>query len=232
MRSNVELLQLEMATLWEQDDYGRLRTHPLVAVGATEGGLAVRLAPSLPRDLRKALEGVEIDAHSPQALLDEYRRLIQRVIGVEVQGGPSYVFPQEAISVGTTDLRIVTSEEEVLPELRAGRPKAWWETGEWDDLLEGRLGPWAIGLLGGSIVAICHTPVGSSVAAEAGVWTHPDWRGRGYAVEVTAAWAGVARRRFETLFYSTNSENASSQGVARKLGLRPVGWIWQLQARE
>ncbi len=44
-------------------------------------------------------------------------------------------------------------------------------------------------------------------------------RGRGYATDVTAAWAhAVHRRGFEPL-YSTSRGNAASLSVARRLGL-------------
>jgi RimJ/RimL family protein N-acetyltransferase len=43
------------------------------------------------------------------------------------------------------------------------------------------------------------------------------------------AWAAIARSRYDALFYSTSADNLASQGVARRLGLRPIGWIWQLR---
>ncbi len=85
-----------------------------------------------------------------------------------------------------------------------------------------------MGIADERIVSICYTPVASSTSAEAGIWTHPDERGRGWAAPVTAAWARVAAGHFETLFYSTGFHNAASQAVARKLGARQIGVIWQI----
>ena len=65
-------------------------------------------------------------------------------------------------------------------------------------------------------------------AAECGVWTHPDYRGRGYAAAVTAAWADILRARGRCPFYSTDAQNVSSQRVAARLRLRPIGWTWNL----
>ncbi|TME31877.1 MAG: GNAT family N-acetyltransferase [Chloroflexi bacterium] len=78
------------------------------------------------------------------------------------------------------------------------------------------------------VVSICHTPAVSERGAEAGVWTRPEFRGQGYAVAVTAAWATLARPSGRHLFYSTAGANVSSQRVAARLGLRPLGWLWQL----
>ncbi len=108
------------------------------------------------------------------------------------------------------------------------RPDLWGDEKEWADLLAGRLGPWAMGLNSDRVVSICFTPVASSFGAEAGLWTHSEARGHGYGGAVTMAWAKVAAKEFETLFYSTGFENSASQAVARKLKLRPIGQIHQL----
>jgi hypothetical protein len=34
------------------------------------------------------------------------------------------------------------------------------------------------------------------------------------------------------LFYSTDAQNLSSQRVAARLGLRPIGWTWNLATGE
>ena len=79
------------------------------------------------------------------------------------------------------------------------------------------------------VVSICHTPRPMTErAAECGVWTHPDYRGRGYAAEVTATWADILRSSGRYLFYSTDAANLSSQRVAARLQLRPIGWTWSL----
>ncbi|MFG1701639.1 GNAT family N-acetyltransferase [Nonomuraea sp. M3C6] len=61
---------------------------------------------------------------------------------------------------------------------------------------------------------------------EAGTWTSPAFRGRGYAATATAAWADLFSGT--RLFYSTSADNHSSQRVAARLGLRNIGWLWKL----
>lgn len=63
----------------------------------------------------------------------------------------------------------------------------------------------------------------SRSAAETGVATVPAFRGRGYAAAATAGWAALPSLRGHILFYETDRMNRSSQGVARRLGLRFLG---------
>lgn len=80
----------------------------------------------------------------------------------------------------------------------------------------------------GRVVSMCHTPRISSAGAEAGTWTDPKFRGRGYAAAATAAWADLLAATSPFLFYSTTADNRSSQRVAERLGLRQIGWLWKL----
>ncbi|MFC5826580.1 GNAT family N-acetyltransferase [Nonomuraea insulae] len=83
------------------------------------------------------------------------------------------------------------------------------------------------GLAGGrQVVAICHSARNTPAGAEAGTWTSPAYRGRGYAAITTAAWAELLPGI--QLFYSTSADNHSSQRVAARLGLRGIGWLWKL----
>ena len=234
MTSDIELLRLEMATLWESDAYGRLTSHPMIAFAFAENQESVRCSPAMSDDLRQRLESQSFDSKGVEKggskLLERMHELLPSLGPMRISGGRSYVFGDASLvsSPKFATLKIVTSDLAVPSTLRAARPQGWWEPQEWDDLLAGRLGPWAIGIEERLVVAVCHTPVCSLVAAEAGVWTHPEARGQGYAGGVTTAWANVARCQLRTLFYSTAIENAASQAVARKLGLRPIGQIWQI----
>jgi RimJ/RimL family protein N-acetyltransferase len=124
-----------------------------------------------------------------------------------------------------SDARILVSN---APELRGANPGNW-EPLEWDELLDGKLGPWAIAIERGAAVSIAHTcRILTPRSAECGVWTHPDTRGRGLAAAVTAAWAALLHPTGRHVFYSTSAENVSSQRVAQRLGLRLLGRTWHV----
>jgi len=57
---------------------------------------------------------------------------------------------------------------------------------------------------GGRVISIYYAPVSNSDAAEAGVWTHPDFRGQGQASATTAEWTALMRSTGMVLFYSTS----------------------------
>lgn len=92
---------------------------------------------------------------------------------------------------------------------------------------EGR-GPWAAVVEDGRAVAVCSTARCSEQGVEAGTWTDPGHRGRGYAAAATAAWAGLPAHGGRHRFYCTNDWNRSSRGVAARLALRSIGWMWKV----
>jgi len=128
-------------------------------------------------------------------------------------------------------------ELDVLSSARVGsraasleRPLNWNED-EWADLLRGRLGPWTMAVVNEAVVSVCHTPaLVTADAAECGVWTHPDFRGRRLAETTIAAWAALVRAPGRSLFYSTDTRNHPSRRVAERLGLELIGTDYRLDA--
>lgn len=72
----------------------------------------------------------------------------------------------------------------------------------------------------GHIVSTCESARENGMAAEAWVRTLHDYRGRGLAKQVTAAWAANAWTNGKVPFYTHRMENQASEGVARGLGMR------------
>lgn len=73
----------------------------------------------------------------------------------------------------------------------------------------------------GRIVATCTSSRENPVAGEAYVHTLPEYRRRGYGVQVTAAWASYLQRAGKIPFYSHALDNQGSRGVMRVLRIEP-----------
>jgi hypothetical protein len=124
------------------------------------------------------------------------------------------------------DAPIVRCDRSIPPWLRDANPGNWPPV-EWTELLDGRLGPWTMVVDERRVLSICHTPVPlTRSSGEAGVWTAPDARGRGYAAAATAEWAALLRPSGRHLFYVHALANRSSQRVAERLHARRLGWSW------
>jgi hypothetical protein len=82
--------------------------------------------------------------------------------------------------------------------------------------------PFFAAIEGDRAVAVCTTAAASQKAHEAGVETLAAYRGKGFAADAVAAWAGAVRASGATPFYGTTFDNISSQRVAWRLGLSPL----------
>lgn len=71
----------------------------------------------------------------------------------------------------------------------------------------------------GDVVAVCHSARSTAEAAEAGVETARNYRGRGLAGAVALCWAAAVQAEGRLPLYSTQWANQASRAVARKLGL-------------
>lgn len=143
-----------------------------------------------------------------------------------VTGGPCFIFPGGLATVVPCPLPVIVSDSAGRDRARELLRPGSWEPEEWAELIRGDIGSWAFALDGDAVVSICHTPVSDDHFSEAGVWTDQNYRGRGLAPSVAKAWWAWERQFKDALFYSTSADNAASRAVARKLGLRPLGWLW------
>lgn len=240
--TDLDLLEIEIATLWATDNRGRLverrheRPAPHLVIANTSDGQISAIGSDVPDELAVELRTVVAhgaplpDPAAPPVSLAHCERLLAGWIGpVEPSAGPSYLIPPATAFKSTAEIqRSDGGHGEVLRDRNPER--ANWGAEEWSLLLDGRLGPWAIATIGGQIIAICHTARLSDRGAEAGVWTDPDFRGQGHAAAVTAAWASLLAPSGRHLFYSTSADNFSSQHVAARLDLRRIGWTWRLSS--
>lgn len=240
--TDIDLLELEIDTIWARNSYGRLiksrdgGAAPHVVVAAATDGQIAAIGVDVPDDLaaklRAAVAGAEppIDPAATPASLRQCRQLLAAWVGpTEVSAGPSYVIPPATELQSTAEIvRSGYGQGDAVRELNPAG--ANWTAEEWSLLFDGRLGPWAAAMEAGQVVAICHSARLTDRGAEAGVWTDPRFRGRGHAAAVTAAWASLLAPSGRRLFYSTSADNLSSQRVAARLRLRLIGWLWKLSS--
>jgi hypothetical protein len=225
---DLSLLRLELDTLWVTDATGALlhcRTPdgepaPQLVVAACAMGVVWAPNAALGDPVRRTLASWLDDepgggdlGWTPRcgdALIDA----LGAVDLAEPHGGPCYVIERAPVAPVGGELRSSASTD--LEWLRGRLP-------ERDRALAA---PWVVAIVDGAVAAVCETARSAPTAVEAGVWTYEPHRRLGLGAAVTAAWGALVSDR--TAFYSTSWTNAGSQGVARRLELRPLGHWWQL----
>jgi GNAT superfamily N-acetyltransferase len=127
-----------------------------------------------------------------------------------MRAGPLYIFPDDIATSGActainerNSYLLHSGLEEWLPDVAVGHP--FFAAVE-DD----------------RAVAICTTVIASQHAHEAGVETLAEYRAKGFAADVVAAWARAVRKLGAVPLYATTFDNISSQRVAQRLSLSPV----------
>jgi RimJ/RimL family protein N-acetyltransferase len=195
---------------------------------------AFRIGSAVPPGLAKVLEATCEGASAasdptavPPAIAACERLLVAEGWNVQRDANAVYLIEPEACF---TSAAVIERSDRAVPRWMRDANPGNWEPVEWDELLDGCLGPWAMVAHGQRIVSICHTPIPlTEHAAECGTWTEPEFRGRGHAAATTAQWAELLRPSGRHLFYGADLENFSSHRVAQRLGLRRLGCQWVLR---
>lgn len=228
MISNLDLMQIHVSALYQHDDRNRLLAinepgrprpddppPPRLYVGRTRDGLLWRVRHDLPTSLVAELERVLAEepiaadlSRPPRGLAALQSALARHGPLMGIWSGPAWQFPdaipapgREVIAVTEADDDLVRS---VFPVLAHDVP---WRQPCLAIVADGRL------------ASLCYSARNTLLAAEAGVDTLEEFRGRGYAPAVVAAWARAVRREGRIPLYSTSWDNLASRSVARQLGL-------------
>jgi GNAT superfamily N-acetyltransferase len=224
--NDLDLMSIRVATLFRLDERGRLvesnepnpQSAPRLWVGRTLAGSVVRFGTPVSEDLTLRISGIierepaGADVSAAPVWLDAIRDVLVADSPIKASGGgPAYRFPVPVSSpahvVQLTDANLGLARE----------------TFRWlhDDLAG--WGPAFVVVENGVAVSGCFSSRNGAEAAEAGLETLPDFRGRGYAVAVTTAWAAAIQASGRHPIYSTAWSNLASQAVARRLGLTMFG---------
>jgi GNAT superfamily N-acetyltransferase len=227
--TDLDLVELQVANLFTHDAEGRMVADnepdgdpaPRFFLWRTREGNAWRVRHDVPEHIVQRLhalvaaEPVPDDLQAPpvclDAALDALRLDDEPVVG---HHGPHYRFPAGMpVPDGVTR---ITRENLHLLRRMVGRIDAL-------DRDFDHVEPWMSMVVDGAAVASCFSSRLTDRAAEARVDTLEEYRGRGYAPAVVAAWARAVRDSGRVPFYGTSWDNTASQAVARKLNLVQFG---------
>ncbi len=223
MLSDPQLLELQVDALFTHNAAGRIGfvnepggdRAPRFFFGRTREGNLWRVRDDLPEELARRLGDLAADEPVTDDLRAEPRHLaaFREALG-EIRssyGGPAYRFPDEIPAPTTETTRLAYADLHLLGRM------GWNINAEAEQFAARE--PYLAIVADGAVVSICHCARLTDRAAEAGLETMADYRGRGYGPAVTVAWARAIRDSGRIPLYSTSWDNLASQAVARKLGL-------------
>lgn len=224
--SDAELMRMQVEALFVHDASGRLlainepepsQPAPRFFLGRTSQGNLWRTRFDLPPDLTAALEQLAADepvvrdlAQPPRYEAEYLHLLNAHQLRATIFSGPAYTLP----TFDPPDQAVmITPENKTLVLAHF----SWLFTTLAD------YAPVAAVIADEAAVAVCFSSRLTAVAAEAGVNTEVNYRGRGYAADAVQAWAAAVRAGGRLPLYSTSWSNVASQSVARKLGAVQYG---------
>ena len=222
-------MRLHVEALFRRDDQGSLvqvneaggAPAPRLFVGTTASGRQSWFRGDVPADVSDSLREV-VAAAGPGVAGDDigWAAPLERILAAHapvesVWSGPAYRFPEPFVDVPEATDRAVAIHDDNAELLGP------W-LGEW--LLDvPEYQPMYAVVRDGAAVSLCSSVRTTPRADEAGVETHPDFRGQGLAPIAVAAWAGAVRALGREPLYSTAWTNHASRAVAAKLGLIQFG---------
>jgi len=223
-----QLMRLHLQALYTFDEVDRLIATnvpaagppPRFFLGRTSAGPVAATSREVPERIAEQLAELAhnvpagVDEHTPVPLIEAVSALLHAHRPVaKVWAGPNYHCPP-APTPSSGVVTVTPSNASVLtPHL-----DAWLE-----DVSE--TVPMAAVLRHGRAVSVCCSVRISAEADEAGVETHPNFRGHGFGTLAVAAWSKAVGEGGRLPLYSTSWENKASQRVATKLGLAPYGTV-------
>ena len=226
-QTDIELMKIQVEALFTQDENrhlqrineptGDLEPAPRFFFGYTNEGSICKFRHDLPDNVVAQLKEVAAEPFlmNFQKIPKNHRQfedILQSHAPIErVWVGPAYRFPEQ-ITPPSNVIRLSREDAGLLKEDLAN--------------IRSELNsshPCLAIIKDSQVVSICRSVRASAHAHEAGVETLTDYRRRGYAMSVVAAWALAIRALNLIPLYSTSWDNVASQGVARRLGLMQYG---------
>lgn len=219
MYNHSELMNIQAEALYVHDQNGRITTTneynnrpaPRFFWGHTSNGSVFRFRSDIPNHVVHDILQI-MDRDNPTKQLTNVINELEKDQGINgIWVGPAFVFNE--IIMDYTDATLVTEENKycleygfssLLSELKFREPCYM--------VTENNIA-----------VSVCFSARKSDKAAEAGVETLEDYRGKGCAIRVASSWAQAIRLSQRIPLYSTSWDNYASQSVAKRLQLRFYG---------
>lgn len=234
MHTDLELMNIHVRTLYTGDAESRLlfvnephkATIPAARLflGRTEAGNVWRFRAGVPDELCEELSAICADEpplsgeyKQPPRHLEAYLRLLEPHPS-ERNGSNGIAYQFTECETPLTRVTAVTEENRQV--LQGGFENLIEELPAWQ--------PFVALVKENRAVSVCRSARITTEAHEAGVETLPEFRGNGYAGTVVLEWARLVRKVGAIPLYSTSWENAASQAVARKLGLKCYGVTFEV----
>jgi len=218
MLSYLELMRNHVDVLFKHNTENRIRVvneppydvAPLIFIGATRDGSVVRYLNSLNAEIVERIEHV---IRGNPTNLAEVIKIISLVRALnDLSFGPTYAFPDFRDKSSTKAIKVTYENKELL------KPHFPYTLEDFDYKQ-----PCFVIVEDNKVVSICCSARQTSKADEASVYTNEDYRGRGYGVDVTTAWAAEVQKQGRIALYSTSWDNFTSKSLARKLQLVQYG---------
>ncbi|MBD0382209.1 GNAT family N-acetyltransferase [Paenibacillus sedimenti] len=219
MYNHLELMKIQAEVLYVHDHAGRIITinehvnqpAPRFFWGQTNTGRVIRFRSDVPNKVVRDILQI-MDRDEPTEQLANVINVLEKDKGISgFWIGPAYAFNE--IVTDYTDATLVTEDNKfflehgfssLLSELKFREPCYM--------VTENNIA-----------VSVCFSARNSDKAAEAGVETLEDYRGKAYAIRVASSWAQAIRQSQRIPLYSTSWDNYSSQSVAKRLRLHLYG---------
>ena len=218
MLSDLELMKYRTDVLFKHSTDNRITVvneppfdvAPILYIGAARDGSIVRYLNSLNAEIVEKIEHV---IKKDPANLAEIIKIVSLDHAInELSFGPTYAFPDLRETSSAKAIKITYENKELL------KPHFPYTFEDFDVKQ-----PCFVIVEDNKVVSICCSARQTSKADEASVYTNEDYRGRGYGIDVTTAWAAEVKKQGRIALYSTSWDNFESQSLARKLKLVQFG---------
>ncbi|WP_260867142.1 GNAT family N-acetyltransferase [Paenibacillus sp. Y412MC10] len=219
MLADLELMEHHVKVLFKHDNENRMTAvneppyddAPRIFIGGTKQGYIVRYSNTLKVSLVEKLETYK-GTNPGDHLVDVINVLVTDRPINNLWIGPAYVFPNAKSRSCPKAIQVTHENKELLKD----HFRFTFEDFEYKQ-------PCFVIMDEGIPVSICCSARQTSKADEASVFTHENYRGRGYGIEVSNAWAAEVQKQGRIALYSTSWDNFASQSVAKKLKLIQYG---------